>query len=121
MLQKKYCRADNRLALSILSRGPVLCLVFASLLDTLIQRLQHSCVHGGDHIDGRIELFFRHPCFPCVRKAPVNSRIAEPHHRDGETDEHLLPLGETLHRMRIAIKSSEVGFLQVLAPLFSVV
>ena len=85
---------------------------FVSLLDPLIQRFEHSRVHRGDHIHRRIELFFRHPRFPCVRKAPVHSRIAEPHHCDGEADEHLLALGQTLDRMRIAVKSSEVGFLQ---------
>ena len=80
-------------------------LCFISLLDPLIQRLQHSRVHRGDHVHRRIELFFRHPRFPCVRKAPIHSRIAQPHHRDGETDEHLLTLGKTLDGVRIAVKS----------------
>ena len=84
----------------------------ASLLDPLIQRLQHARVYGGDHIHRRIEIFFGHTRFPCVRKAAIHSRIAEPHHRDGKTDEHLLALGEALHRMRIAIESAKVRFLQ---------
>ena len=61
--------------------------------DPLIQRLENSRVHCSDHIYGCVQFFFRHPSFPCVRKASVNSWIAEPHHRDGETDEHLLALG----------------------------
>jgi hypothetical protein len=83
-----------------------------SLLNPLIERLQHSCVNCGDHIDRRIEFFFGHPRFPCVRKATLNSRIAKPHHCDGETDEHLLALGQTFDRVGVAIKSSKVSFLQ---------
>jgi hypothetical protein len=63
------------------------------LLNALIQRLQHSRIHRGDHIHRRIEFFFRHPRFPCVRKATINSGIAKPHHRHGETDQHFLALG----------------------------
>jgi hypothetical protein len=85
--------------------------LFVSLLDPLIQRLQNPRVHRGDHIDCGIELFFRHPRFPCVRKASFNSRIAEPHHRDGETDEHLLAFGEAFDGMGVAIESSEICFL----------
>jgi len=95
--------------------------LFVSLLDPLIQRFEHSRVHRGDDIHRRIELFFRHPRFPCVRKAPIHSRIAKPHHRDGETDEHLFPLAQALYCMRVTIKGTKVGFLQVTAPLFSVV
>jgi len=63
------------------------------LVDPLIERLQDSRVYRGDHIYGCIQFFIRHPCFPCVRKAPINSRIAKPHHGDGETDEHLFLFG----------------------------
>ena len=72
---------------------PAFRLSLASLLDPLIERLQDSRVYRGDHIYCCIKLFFRHPCFPCVRKAPINSRIAKPHHGDGETDEHLFLFG----------------------------
>jgi len=64
----------------------------ASLLDPLIQRLQHARVYGGDHIHRRIEIFFGHTRFPCVRKAAIHSRIAKPHHCGREIDEHLLAL-----------------------------
>src|SRR5205823_12765723 len=57
--------------------------------------------------------FFRHLGFPCVRKAPLHSRIAKPHHRDRQTDKHLFPLGETGHRMRITIELAKVGFAHV--------
>jgi hypothetical protein len=91
-------------------------LALASLLDPLIQRLQHTRIHGGNHINSRIELFFGHPCFPCVRKATVHSGIAKAHHRDGQTDEHLFPFGETLDGVSVTIESSKIGFLQGLAP-----
>jgi hypothetical protein len=84
---------------------------FIALLDSLIQRLKHSRVYGGDYINCRIKFLFGHARFPCVRKAAVNSRIAESHHRNRQTDEHFLALGEALHRMRISIKGSKVSFL----------
>jgi hypothetical protein len=87
-------------------------LAFVPLLDPLIQRLQHSGIHRGDDIHSRIEIFFRHSRLPCVRKAAIHSRITEPHHRDGVTDEPLLALGETLDRMRVAVKGSKVSFIQ---------
>jgi hypothetical protein len=74
--------------------------------------LQNPRVHRGDHVHGGVQLFFGHPRFPCVRKAPLHSRIAKPHHGDRETDQHFLPLGETFHGMGIAIKSSKVSFLR---------
>ena len=60
------------------------------LFDSLIQRLQHARIHRRDDIHCRIQLFLRHPRFPCVRKAPFYSWVAQSHHRHGETDEHLL-------------------------------
>ena len=93
----------------MLGRSDLSCL--GPLLDPLIERLQNSRIHCRDHVNRRIQLLLRHSRFPCVRKAPIHSGIAEPHHRHGKTDEHLLALGQTLDRMRIAVKSSEVGFL----------
>jgi hypothetical protein len=89
----------------------------AALLDALIQRLQHSRIHRGDHIHRSIQLLFRHPRFPCVRKAPLHSRIAKTHHRHGEADEHFLPVGETVHRVGITIERTKVGFLHWLPSL----
>jgi hypothetical protein len=61
--------------------------------DSLVQGLQNSRVHRGDHIDCGIEFFFGHARFPCVRKAAIHSRIAKAHHRDRQADKHLFPLG----------------------------
>jgi hypothetical protein len=74
--------------------------------------LEHSGVDGRNHINRGVQLLFGHPCFPCIRKAPVHSRIAKAHHRDSEAHEHFLTLGETFDGMRVAIKSSEISFLQ---------
>ena len=87
-------------------------LALVSRFDSLIQRLQHSRVHRGDDVHRRIEFFFRHPRFPCVRKAPIDSRIAKAHHRDGKTDEHLFPLGEILDGVGVTVKCSKICFLQ---------
>ena len=90
--------------------------LFVSLLDPLIQRLQNTGIHRGDDIHSRIEFFFRHSRFPCVRKAALHSRIAEPHHCHGETDEHLLAFGEAFDGMGVTVEGSKVRFLQGLAP-----
>jgi hypothetical protein len=90
--------------------APLHSLRFISLLDPLIERLKHSSVHRRDDIHRRVELFFGHSRFPCVRKAAIDSGIAEPHHRDREADQHLLAFGEALGRMRVPIERSEVSF-----------
>src|SRR5207247_10457879 len=82
----------------------------------LIRRLQPARIRGGEHIDCCIEFSFRHPRFPCVRKAALHSGIAEPHRRHRQTDEHLLAFGEAFDGMRVTIKSSEIRFLQGLTP-----
>lgn len=91
--------------------GPDTLSWFISLLDPLVQRLQHSGIHCGNHIDRGIQFFFGHPRFPCIRKAAVDSRIAQPHHRDSKTDEHLFALGEALDCVCVLIEGSKVGFL----------
>jgi hypothetical protein len=88
----------------------------ASLLDALIEGLQHPCIDCGDHIHSRVQLFFRHACFPCIRKAPIHSRIAEPHHCDREADQHLLALSEAFDGVRIAVECPKIGFFHVIAP-----
>jgi hypothetical protein len=90
---------------------PLFVLRLTALLDPLIQGLQHPCIHGDNHIDCGVQFFFRHPRFPCVRKAPVHSRIAQVHHRYGQAHEHFLTLGQAVDGMGIAIESSEISFL----------
>jgi hypothetical protein len=72
---------------------PLFVLRLAALFDPLIERLQHSCIHRGDHVHRGIQLFFGHPRFPCVRKAAIHSRITKAHHRYREPHEHFLTLG----------------------------
>ena len=88
-----------------------------SLFYSLIQGLQHSRIHGRNHIDRGVQLFLGHPRFPCVRKAPVHSRIAKAHHRDSEPHEHFLTFAQAFDGMRIAIESSEISFLHSQSPL----
>jgi hypothetical protein len=64
-----------------------------ALFDSLIQRLQNARIHSGNYIHGRVQFLLRHSRFPCIRKAPLHSRIAEPHHRNGQADEHLFTVG----------------------------
>jgi hypothetical protein len=85
---------------------------FASLLDPLVQRLQHTRIHRSDYVYCRIEFLFRHPRFPCVRKASFDSRVAQSHHRNGQADEHLFTVAETFDSVSVPVESSEIGFLQ---------
>ena len=89
-------------------------LSFISLLNSLIERLKHACIDSGDYVHGRIQFFFGHPSFPCVRKAAIHSGIAEPHGRDREADKHLLALGEALDGMRISVECPKVGFFHIM-------
>jgi hypothetical protein len=98
-------------------RCDVAALRFLPFLDPLIQGLQNPGVYRRDDIHRRIQLLFGHPRFPCVRKAPLHSRVAQAHHRHGEADEHFLPVGETFHRVGVTIERTKVGFLQCLSPL----
>jgi hypothetical protein len=83
-----------------------------ALFDSLIERLQDACIHRGDDIYRCIQFFVGHSRFPCIRKAPFHSRIAEAHHRHGKTDEHLLAFGETLDSMGVTIELAKISFLQ---------
>jgi hypothetical protein len=83
-----------------------------TLFDSLIQRLQDAGVHRGNHIHRRVQLFFGHPRFPCVRKAPFDSWVAQPHHRNGQADEHLFTVRETFDSVGVAVESTKIGFLQ---------
>jgi hypothetical protein len=58
-------------------------LLLLPLLDPLVKRFQHAGINRGNHVDRGVQFFFSHPCFPCVRKAPLDSRIAKAHHRYG--------------------------------------
>src|SRR5439155_22021260 len=76
-------------------------------------RLQHSRVNRGDYIYRCVQLTLRHSRCPCVRKASLHSWITQPHHRDCQTDKHLLPLGEAGHGVGITIELAKVGFAHV--------
>lgn len=94
----------------------VVSLAFVPLLDPLIERLHYPRIHRGNYVHRGVQFLLGHSRFPCVRKASVHSRIAEPHHRDGETDEHLLAIGQALDRMRITVKRSKICFCHFRAP-----
>jgi hypothetical protein len=113
--RRKYFRCQSK-GLVISSGAALLRLCLISLLDPLIQRLQHPGVHSGNDINRCIQLFLSHSRFPCVRKAAFHSRITEAHHRDGEADEHLLAFAKTFDGVSIAIEGSKVGFLHILVP-----
>jgi hypothetical protein len=85
---------------------------FASLLDPLVQRLQHARIHRSDYVYCRIEFLFRHPGFPCVRKASFDSRVAQSHHRNGQADEHLFAVAETFDSMGVTVEGAKISFLQ---------
>ena len=65
------------------SYSSVRSLRLVALLDPLIERLQNSGIHSRNHVNGGVQFFLGHPCFPCVRKTAIHSRIAQAHHRYG--------------------------------------
>jgi hypothetical protein len=83
-----------------------------TLFDSLIQRLQDARLHRGNNIHRRIQFFLSHSRFPCIRKAPLYSRIAEAHHRYRQANKHLFSVSETFHCMGVTIKGSKISFLQ---------
>ena len=85
---------------------------FLSLFNPLIERLEHPRIHGSNHIDGSIQLFYAHPCFSCIRKATIHSRITEAYHRDRQPDQHFLTVGKAFGRVRLTIKGSKICFFQ---------
>jgi hypothetical protein len=83
-----------------------------ALFDSLIQRLQNTRINGRNHIYRRIQFFLRHSRFPCIRKAPLYSWVAQSHHRHRQANEHLFSVSETFRSMGVAIESSKISFLQ---------
>jgi hypothetical protein len=83
-----------------------------TLFDTLIQRLQDARIYGSNHIHRRIQFFLGHSRFPCIRKAPFYSGVAEAHHRHGQADEHLFAIRERFDGVGISIKSPKISTLQ---------
>jgi hypothetical protein len=84
-----------------------------ALLNPLIQGLQHTRIHCGDDIHRRVQFFFRHPRFPCVRKASFDSRVAESHHRHGQADEHLFTVAETFDSVSVTVEGAKISSLQI--------
>jgi len=85
-----------------------------ALLNPLIQGLEHARIHRGDDIHGGIQFFLRHPRFPCVRKAPFDSRVAQSHHCKGQADEHLFTVAETFDSVSVTVEGTKISFLQFL-------
>jgi hypothetical protein len=83
-----------------------------ALLDSLIERLQDTRIHRGDDIHGGVQFFVGHSRFPCIRKAPFHSRIAEAHHRHGQANQHLFSIRKTFDGMSVTIELAKVSFFQ---------
>ena len=79
-----------------------------TLFDSLVQRLQDAGIHRRDDIYRRVQFFFPHACFPCIRKASFYSGIAKAHHRHRQTDGHLFSFRKALDGMGITIESSKI-------------
>lgn len=86
-------------------------LAFVSRLNSLIQRLQHARINGGNHVHRRVQFFFRHSRFPCVRKAPIHSWIAQAHHCHSQADKHFFTVGEAFNGVGFAIEGTKICFL----------
>ena len=76
-----------------------------------VERLDNPGVHGGNHIRSTIQIFLRDTSFPCVRKAPFNSRLTIADHGNSQSHKDFFALREIWHRMRITVKGAKVGSL----------
>jgi hypothetical protein len=82
----------------------------------LIQRLQDTRIHSGNHIHRRVQFFLSHARFPCIRKAPLHSWVAQSHHRNGQADEHLFTVTETFDSVSVSVEGSKISSLQCVTP-----
>ena len=76
-----------------------------------VQRLYNARIDCRNDIYGSVQVCFRDPGFPCIRKAPLHSRltVADKSHR--QPNKYLLALAQVRYSMRIPIKLAEIRAL----------
>ncbi len=86
-----------------------------SLFDPLVHRLHDTRVHRGDNVYRGIQFLFGHTCLPCVRKASFHSGFAVSRHGNGQSQKHLLSIGQTGNVMSLTIKLTKICSLHQLS------
>ena len=86
------------------------------------QRLYNAGIDCRNNVHGSVQICLRDTGFPCVRKAPLHSRLTVTYEGNRQPNKYLLALAQIGHRMRISIKLAEIralthGFLLGFHPL----
>jgi hypothetical protein len=81
-----------------------------------VQRLNNAGIDCRNNIHSSVQSCLRDTSFPCVRKAPLHSRLTVTYEGNRQSNKYLLALAQVGHRMRILIKLAEIrafthGFL----------
>lgn len=77
-----------------------------------MKRFHNPCIDRGNDVHCCFQLLFRHPRFPCVRKAPFYSGLAVAGHGDRQPQKHLLPVGQTGYIVGLTIKQTKIRSLR---------
>jgi hypothetical protein len=76
-----------------------------------VQRLNNAGINCRNDVHSSVQIFLRDTGLPCVRKAPLHSRLTVPHEGHRQADQYLLALAQVGYRMRIPIKLAEIRAL----------
>ena len=76
-----------------------------------VQRLNNAGIDCRNNVHGSVKICLRDTGFPCVRKAPLHSRLTVTDEGNRQPNKYLLALGQVGHRMRIPIKLTKIRAL----------
>jgi hypothetical protein len=76
-----------------------------------VQRLNNAGIDCRDDVHSSVQICLRDTGFPCVRKAPLHSRLTITYESNRQPNKYLLALAQVGHRMRIPIKLAEIRAL----------
>jgi hypothetical protein len=76
-----------------------------------VQRLYNAGIDCRNNIHGSVQICLRDTGFPCVRKAPLHSRLTVTYEGNRQPNKYLLALAQVGHRMCIPIKLAEIRAL----------
>ena len=76
-----------------------------------VQRLNNTGIDCRNDVHGSVQICLRDTGFPCVRKAPLHSRLTITYESNRQPNKYLLALAQAGHCMRIPIKLAEIRAL----------
>jgi len=76
-----------------------------------VERLDNPCIHGSDNVHRHIYIFLSDAGLPCVRKAPLDSRLTVAHKGYRQTHKDLLALAQIGHCVGVAVELPKISAL----------